>query len=93
MESDKPRVLITGITGFLGSHICLQFLQDGGYQVVGSVRDRKNPKKMQPIKDGFGPLFDNLEIVELELTDEESILRAAKGCQFIVHTASPFPIG
>ena len=91
MESTKPRVLITGISGYLGSHVCNEFLKDGTYKVVGSVRDKTNEKKVKPLRDAYGPLFEQIELVELDLTNEESILKAAQGCNFIVHTASPFP--
>jgi len=39
MKQSKPRVLITGITGYLGSMICLQFLKDATYTIRGTVRD------------------------------------------------------
>ena len=31
VESTKPRVLITGVTGFLGSFVCDYFLKDGSF--------------------------------------------------------------
>ena len=31
VESSKAKVVITGITGFLGSHVCDTFLKDGGF--------------------------------------------------------------
>jgi nucleoside-diphosphate-sugar epimerase len=39
----KPLVVITGISGYLGSQVCLTFLKHGGYRVRGTVRDTKNP--------------------------------------------------
>ena len=80
MEGGKEKVLITGISGYLGSHVCNEFLKDGTYQVVGSVRDKNNARKIQPLKDAFGDLFDKIELVELDLTNEESIIKAAQGC-------------
>ena len=42
---------------------------------------------------GFGQeLYDQLELVEADLLDEESIHRAIEGCTYVVHTASPFPV-
>lgn len=46
MVETKPRVLITGITGFLGSHVTKLFVQHGGFTVRGTVRDKKNMKKL-----------------------------------------------
>ncbi len=57
VESTKHKVVITGITGFLGSHVCDLFLKDGGYQVRGTVRDKNNEKKIAPVKKAFGEHF------------------------------------
>ena len=53
MDSSKEKVLITGISGYLCSHVCNYFLQDGTYHVRGSVRDKNNEKKIQPLKNAF----------------------------------------
>ena len=47
---EKPIVTITGITGFLGSWTCLKYLEDGGFRVRGTVRDRNNEAKVAPIR-------------------------------------------
>lgn len=53
----------------------------------------KNEKKIQPLKDGYGEeLFNQLELVEADLLNEESVIEACKDCTYIIHTASPFPI-
>ena len=46
MEATRPKVVITGITGFLGSHVCNVFLRDGGFRVRGTVRDKNNSAKI-----------------------------------------------
>jgi len=88
----KQKVLITGVSGFLGSHVAMKFLKNGTYQVVGTVRSVSNEAKIAPLRKAFGDLFKNLTLVEADLTDKTSIMKAAKGCDFIVHTASPLPI-
>ena len=50
------------------------------------------PEKIEPLKKAFGAHFEQLELVEADLCDEASIIKAAEGCTYIVHTASPFPI-
>ena len=40
------RVLLTGISGFLGGHVALQLLE-AGYIVRGSVRDLKRADKVR----------------------------------------------
>jgi len=86
----KPKVLITGISGYIGSHVCKTFLEHGGFEVRGTVRNKSNPKKIEPLQRGFGDeLFKKLDIVEADLTNAESIDKAVAGCQYIVHTAAP----
>ncbi len=53
----KDIVLITGVTGFLGSHVCKTFLEDGTYKVRGTVRDVNNSKKIDPLRRAYGDLF------------------------------------
>ena len=92
MEGEKPIVTITGITGFLGSRVCHEFLLDGGYQVRGTVRDKKNMTKMQPLIDAFGEeMFKKIDLREADLTNDESMIKAMEGTHYIVHTASPVP--
>ncbi|CAJ1353931.1 unnamed protein product [Effrenium voratum] len=87
---EKPVVVITGVTGYLGSATCLAFLQDGSFSVRGTVRSTSNEKKLQPLKLGLGELFAGLELVEADLSDEDSLIKACAGATFVVHTASPF---
>jgi dihydroflavonol-4-reductase len=91
MTETKPLVVITGVTGYLGSQTCLTFLQDGSYRVRGTVRSTSNASKMAALKNGFGEeLFEQLELVEADLNDEASIIAACEGADYVVHTASPF---
>jgi len=92
MESEKELVCITGITGYLGTMVCKAFLENGCFRVRGTVRSKANPEKMEPLKKAFGEHFDQLEIVEADLLDRDSLFKAIEGCQYVVHTASPFPI-
>lgn len=91
MESSKKKVIITGISGFLGSHVCNLFLNHGDFIVRGTVRDKNSEKKVLPLKKAFGELFNRIELVEADLLDGDSIDRAIEGCDYVVHTASPFP--
>ena len=57
-------ILITGVNGFLGSHIANQFLL-GGYRVKGTVRNLKKNTSLQELFDeryGQG----RFELVEVE---------------------------
>lgn len=92
VESTKQTVVITGVSGYLGSHVALLFLKDGSYNVRGTVRDAKNPTKIEPLRKAFGDLFNQLTLVEADLNNEESIFASIKGANLVVHTASPFPL-
>ena len=83
--------MITGVSGFLGSN-CAKVFLDHGYLVKGTVRSLANPAKIEPLKEAFGSSFERLELVEADLNNEASLIKAAEGVDFICHTASPFPI-
>ena len=90
MSTSKPKVLITGVSGYIGSYVCKTFLEHGGFNVRGTVRDKGNESKIDPLRIGYGDeLFERLELVNADLMNEESIMAAAEGCDYIVHTASP----
>jgi uncharacterized protein YbjT (DUF2867 family) len=54
MVESKPKVLITGITGYVGSQVTHYFLKDGGFAVKGTVRDPSNAERLAPLKKSFG---------------------------------------
>ena len=56
------------------------------------MRDKKNEKKLAPIKKAFGENFSKLELTEADLLKPETLDEAIKGCDYVVHTASPFPL-
>jgi nucleoside-diphosphate-sugar epimerase len=81
-------ILITGITGYIGSHIALQLLELG-YQVRGSVRSLT---KAEALKTTLSKLVDTsrLSFVEADLLNPESWRAAMDGCRKVMHVASPF---
>lgn len=87
--STKPIVVITGVTGFLGSHVLEQFLRDGTYAVRGTVRDKNSEEKIAPLKTALGHLFNSVTLVNADLLDANSLDQAIAGADYVVHTASP----
>ena len=59
------RVLITGITGFVGSHLA-EYLLSKGMEVSGSVRWRSRLENVEPVK-------DKLNLIECDLKDSFSV--------------------
>ena len=88
LDGQKPLVLVTGVTGYVGSQCAYHYLLDGGFRVRGTLRSKA---KGETLRKGFGDLFDQLELVEADLMDKASLDKAAYGCTFIAHTASPVP--
>lgn len=42
------------------------------------------------MKDAFGELYNDLELIEADLNDEASMIAACEGANYVIHTASPF---
>jgi nucleoside-diphosphate-sugar epimerase len=68
------------------------FLKDGTFAVRGTVRDKNNEKKLAPLRKAFGENFNKIELAEADLLKPDTIDTAIAGCDYVVHTASPFPI-
>lgn len=91
MQSEKPLLLITGINGFIGSWTTLRAVETGEYRIRGTVRDKDNEKKMATLREALGDAYDKIEFVNADLTDKKSLAAAAKGVDYVLHMASPFP--
>lgn len=91
--NSKKKVFITGLTGFLASHVC-KILLEQGHEVKGSVRDLKS-KKCDDLKkeNVFGIQGARLEIIEADITNKKGWKEALEGCHYLIHMASPVPKG
>jgi uncharacterized protein YbjT (DUF2867 family) len=67
-------VLVTGSTGFVGRHL-VKGLTGAGHKVRGLVR------KGSPV----GVIKDGVELIEGDIGDLDSLIRAAKGCTAVIH--------
>ena len=85
------KVLVTGISGYVGQHCAAELLK-AGYAVRGSVRSlQKTDEVVNGIKKEVDPK-SNLEFCELNLMKDEGWKEAMAGCSFVLHVASPFII-
>jgi dihydroflavonol-4-reductase len=82
------RVLVTGGTGYVGSHT-VAALVEGGHEVRLLVRA---PQRVAPAVAPLGLQAADLDTVVGDVTDPEAVQRAAQGCQAVVHTASVYSI-
>ncbi|RYE50606.1 MAG: NAD-dependent epimerase/dehydratase family protein [Rhizobiaceae bacterium] len=85
------RVLLTGISGFLGGHVALQLL-NSGYTVRGSVRNLSRADKVRDTLLRHGADVSRLEFVALDLMRDAGWDEAMEGVRYLQHTASPFLI-
>lgn len=86
----QSKVLLTGVTGFLGSHTTIQLLEKG-YQVIGTLRNLKRSEAIRKVIGAHTSRIANLTLVEADLSDESIWMEITKGVGFVQHIASPFP--
>jgi len=80
--SDKMKALVTGISGFVGSHMAELLLQQG-VEVVGTIRNRSRMNHIESI-------VKELHLVECELRDPfsvETLIQSEKP-DYIFHLAA-----
>jgi nucleoside-diphosphate-sugar epimerase len=83
-------ILITGITGFIASHLAERLLAEGVH-VRGTARRPQTFEVSETLRQAQGrpsKVSRNIEIVCADLLDADSLDRAAKGCQAIIHAAA-----
>jgi dihydroflavonol-4-reductase len=91
MPTTSDRVLVTGISGFLGGHVALELLRQG-YTVRGSVRSLNKADKVKSTLAAHGADLARLELVELDLLSDAGWQAAVEGVRYVQHVASPFVI-
>jgi dihydroflavonol-4-reductase len=82
------RVLVTGGTGFVGSHT-VAALVERGHQVRLLVRAAE---RVAPAVAPLGLQAGDLEAVVGDVTDPAAVQQALQGCQAVVHAASVYSL-
>jgi dihydroflavonol-4-reductase len=82
------KVLVTGITGYIGQHCAAELLRQG-YEVVGTIRSRVKAVSTQ---EGIAKVasVEHLSFAEADLLSDKGWDEAMKGCTHVLHVASPF---
>jgi len=71
------KALVTGATGFIGSHLCEELIKRG-YSVTCLVRETSNLKWIEDL---------DLKLVKGDCTDRESLLNALHDFDYVLHLA------
>lgn len=83
-------MLVTGGSGFIGSYCILDLLR-GGHRVRTTVRA---PGREATVRELLGAEnAAELSFATADLTSDEGWPEAVAGCEYVLHVASPFPLG
>src|ERR1039457_2998636 len=90
-------VLVTGGSGFIGAHCILQLLK-GGYRVRTTVRSLAREAEVRAMLavGGASPeslAGDSLTFFAADLMADKGWAEAVTRCDYVLHVASPFPMG
>jgi nucleoside-diphosphate-sugar epimerase len=84
-------VLVTGGSGFIGSHCILQLLA-AGHEVRTTVRSLQREAQVRAmLKQGGADPGKRLSFFAADLEKDAGWPEAAAGCEYALHIASPFP--
>ena len=86
-------VLVTGGSGFIGAW-CIVKLLEQGYTVRTTVRSLSREAEVRGmVKAGGVEAGDKLSFAVADLMSDAGWAEAVAGCDFVLHVASPFPMG
>lgn len=88
IDTTKP-VLVTGATGYVASWIVKMLLEEG-IDVHATVRDPENKEKVAYLRALADAGNGNLTLFKADLLKPRSFDDPMRGCQLVIHTASPF---
>ena len=88
-EVGERAVLVTGGSGFVGSHLVRRLLERG-HRVHATLRSVTHTAKVRPLREMQRAFPDRLTLFEADLLREGSFDEAMTDCRVVFHVASPF---
>lgn len=86
-------VLVTGGSGFIGSHAILQLLA-AGHRVRTTVRSLAREAQLRAmLREGGADSGERLSLFAADLEQDAGWSEAVAGSDYVLHVASPFPAG
>ncbi|KAJ3479149.1 hypothetical protein NLI96_g9264 [Meripilus lineatus] len=79
-------VLVTGVTGYLGSHVVNELLK-AGYRVRGTARSAK----VDAAKQGYIQYGDRYDVIGIDDLIKGDFSKALEGVSGVIHVAAPLP--
>jgi dihydroflavonol-4-reductase len=88
MGKFMEKVLVTGVTGYIGQHCAAELLRQG-YAVVGAIRSKAKAEDTLNAIAKVAPI-EYLSFAEADLLSDRGWNEALNGCTYVLHIASPF---
>ncbi|OOQ56956.1 SDR family oxidoreductase [Mucilaginibacter pedocola] len=91
-NSDNGKlVLVTGGSGFIAVHCIIQLL-NAGYRVRATLRSLDKAANVHAmLAEGGANAGDKLSFIKADLSADHNWAEAVKGCEYVLHVASPTP--
>lgn len=84
-------VLVTGLSGFIASHVAAGLLTQG-FAVRGTVRNKVKGERIVEALAANAIDTSKLELIEADLDKDAGWKDAVQDCRYVQHIASPFPL-
>ena len=82
------KVFVSGGSGYIAMY-CIKILLEKGYDVVTSVRKESQIDLVKKSLHKHNVALENLKFIILDLLKDEGWDDALKGCEYVLHVASP----
>lgn len=88
--ADRGLVLVTGGSGYIASFCMAQLLREG-WRVRTTVRSLAREAELRRTLTKLTDIGDRLQVVTADLNADAGWREAARGCDYVLHVASPLP--